>query len=79
VRKLSFLDIVETALDYEHPTHVSIELIRMMQNAIEMAQSGQNPNFQAICSELDYMQLFSLLVLKRDISLLRFMFTLPPS
>jgi len=34
-RNLHFVDIIETALHFNHKSYVSIELIKLMQNEVE--------------------------------------------
>jgi hypothetical protein len=78
------VDIVEAALIYNHKSHVTKELIKLMQNEVEkiggipVERVNQQPTErEKICMELDYTQLFSLFVVKRKISLLRYLFSLP--
>lgn len=34
-RSLHFIDLIETALHFNHKSHVSIELIKLMQNEVD--------------------------------------------
>jgi hypothetical protein len=87
-RNLCFIDIVESLLNAGHKSSEIMQIVSLMQNEIEkLAHSSgapagdskdkkadNNPQLKALKEELSYEDLFALFVLRRKVTLLRYLF-----
>ena len=82
-KKLAFVDVIESMIDSGvHTNNEVIEMVGLMQNEMDRIKSrhsavaGYGNDDDEPPKYLDYEELFKLFILKRRITLLRFLFTL---
>jgi hypothetical protein len=78
---LRFVDIIASLVEKGHKSHEIIQLISLMQNKVEMARPkpddvDSTDETMYIQDDLDYRELFAIFLVRRKLTLLRYLFTL---